>query len=536
MSEKKARIEIYDTTLRDGSQSEGVSLSVEDKLLMVEALDQLGVDYIEGGYPLSNPKDEAFFAEVVKRDLKHARIAAFGMTRRRGVNTEDDAGMRALLGSQTPVVTIVGKSWDLHVRQVLRVSEDENLGMIEDSVDLCARAGRHVIFDAEHFFDGWRVNPDYAVRTLRAAHEAGANRLVLCDTNGGTMPEQLVACIDAVRAALPHAALGIHTHNDNALAVANSLLAVEHGVTQVQGTINGIGERCGNADLTAVVANLLVKYSYDCLRPGTLEQLTEVSRFVYEVANLNLRHNQPFVGSAAFAHKGGMHVHAIQKDVSTYEHMDPSQVGNTRRILVSELSGIHSIAAKAPKKFNLTNDKPMQRKIVQAIKKLENEGYQFEAAEASFEVLIRKTLGGKWYAPLWTLDHYRCVIFKQGKDDSASTEAIVKLTVGGEVRHTVAEGEGPVDSLHDALCEALRPHYPSVDDLHLVDYKVRVVNTQAETAAKVRVVIDWHDAEDGAYFGSVGVSENIIDASWLALADAVEYKLLKELEKQDTRR
>ncbi len=531
MNDADQRIEIYDTTLRDGTQGQGVSLTGQDKLLVAQALDSLGVDYIEGGFPLSNPKDEAFFAEVRKLELRHARIAAFGMTRRKGIKAAEDTGTQALVKSEAPVITIVGKSWEMHVREVLHASNEENLGMIADSIEFCAQAGREVIFDAEHFFDGWRANPKYAIRTLEVAREAGASRLVLCDTNGGSLPEQIVECVEALRSAVPGARLGIHCHNDCGVGVANTLAAVAYGVTHVQGTINGIGERCGNADLTAIIPNLAVKYGCDCLRPGTLKNLAEVSRFVYEVANMNLRGNQPFVGAAAFAHKGGMHVDAVRKNVATYEHMDPALVGNTRRILVSELSGVSNIAAKAPEKFNLAKDKPKQRKILQAVMKLENEGYQFEAAEASFEVLIRKTLGGKWYKPLWSLDHYRCVIFKRGTSQNASTEAIVKLTVDGQVRHTVAEGQGPVDSLHAALCEALRPHYQAVDDVHLVDYKVRVVNTQAETAAKVRVVIDWHDAATGAYFGSVGVSENIIDASWLALVDAIEYKLLKEVEK-----
>jgi len=528
MSETETRIEIYDTTLRDGAQSEGVSLSIHDKLMIAEALDSLGVDYIEGGYPLSNPKDQAFFGEATKRRFKHARLVAFGMTRRKDSSAAEDEGMQALLASQAEVITIVGKSWDMHVREVLRVSEDENLSMISDSVGLCARADREVIFDAEHFFDGWLADPDYALRTLTAALEAGASCLVLCDTNGGTTPEKLTECVDAVRAELGEVRLGIHAHNDNALAVANSLLAVSHGVRHVQGTINGIGERCGNADLTAVIPNLIANYGYQCLRPGTLKQLTEVSRFVYEVANLNLRENQPFVGSAAFAHKGGMHVHAVRRNASTYEHIDPATIGNTRRILVSEVSGTSNIAAKAPEKFNLADDKISQRRILDKLMAMEAEGYQFEAAEASFEVLIRKTLGGKWYRPLWRLDHYRTVIFKQNAEEHPSCEAIVKLQIDGAVRHTVSEGQGPVDSLHAALCAALRETFPSVDELHLVDYKVRVVNTQAETAARVRVVIDWHNAADGAYFGSVGVSENIIDASWLALVDAVEYKLLNE--------
>jgi len=532
MSKTKQRVEIYDTTLRDGTQTQGVSLSLQDKLVLVDALDTLGVDYIEGGYPLSNPKDEAFFAEVRNRPLKHAKIAAFGMTRRKGVKAVDDTGMQALLASEAPVVMIVGKSWSLHVEQVLRADEDENLRMIADSVGLMVERGRTCMFDAEHFFDGWRANPNSALATLRAAHDAGASCLVLCDTNGGSLGEQIAECVQAVRAALPDAQLGVHCHNDADLAVANSLVAVVNGVRHVQGTVNGIGERCGNADLTAVIANLATKYGYEVLRPGTLKQLTEVSRFVYEVANLNFRDNQAFVGASAFAHKGGMHVHAVQRNTTTYEHMDPAVVGNARRILVSELAGVSNIAATAPKKFKIDGDKPSQQKILQALMDMENEGYQFEAAEASFELLIRKTLGGNWYRRLWELDHYRCIILRRD-NGAAGTEATVKVRVGDAMAHQVAEGDGPVDSLHKALRAALRPHFKCVDDLHLADYKVRVVNTAAETAAKVRVVIDWHDPTTGQYFGTVGVSENIIDASWLALVDAIEYKILTELESNE---
>ena len=524
------KVDIYDTTLRDGSQSEGISFALQDKLLIAEALDSLGVDYIEGGYPLSNPKDAAFFTEIRTKHLQHARVAAFGMTRRKGLAAADDEGMKALLATEAPVVTIVGKSWDMHVREVLRVSEQENLDMIADSLALMAREGREVIFDAEHFFDGWRANPDYAIATLKVAVQAGASCLSLCDTNGGSMPEQVAACVQAVRAVLPDAKLGVHCHNDTSLAVANSLVAVLNGCRHVQGTINGIGERCGNADLTAIVPNLVVKYGMGCLREGTLKNITEVSRFVYEVANLNLRENQPFVGSAAFAHKGGMHVHAVQRNTETYEHMDPAKIGNTRRILVSELSGVSNIAAKAGARYDIATNKAAQKKILDAVTHLENLGYQFEAAEASFDVLIRRTLGGAWYRRLWDLDHYRCIILRSN-GAKAITEATTKLTVDGRPMHTVAEGDGPVNSLHRALCAALRPFYPRVDDLHLVDYKVRVVNTAAETAAKVRVVIDWHDASGEAYFGSVGVSENIVDASWSALVDAMEYKVLTELEK-----
>jgi len=529
MNADRKRIEIYDTTLRDGVQAQGVSLTPEDRLQVAEALDVLGVDYIEGGYPLSNPKDKAFFVEIRKRGLRHARLAAFGMTRRKDSACAADAGMKALLQSEAPVVTVVGKAWDLHVKEVLRASPDENLAMVAESVAYLVASGREVIFDAEHFFRGWRDDASHALAVLRAAHEAGASRLVLCDTNGGSLPGQIAAGVDAARAALADAKLGIHCHNDSDTATANTLAAVEHGVTHVQGTINGLGERCGNADLTAIVPNLVLKCGYACLKDDTLGRLTEVSRHVYELANLNFRDNQPFVGLSAFAHKGGMHVHAVRRNTSTYEHVDPAEVGNTRRILVSELSGVSNIAAKAPAKFNLETDRNAQRKVLEAVMAQENEGYQFEAAEASFEMLIRRTFGGKWYRSLWELDHYRCVIFKQDKAD-ADTEAIVKLRVDGNLEHTVAEGDGPVDSLYTALRAALRGHYSCVDDLHLMDYKVRVVNTAAETAARVRVVIEWRDAAAETVFGSVGVNENIIDASWLALVDAIEYKVLSTME------
>jgi len=525
------RISVYDTTLRDGSQAEGVSFTLQDKLLIARALDELGVEYIEGGYPLSNPKDEAFFVEIRRQPLRHAKVAAFGMTRRKGTTADADEGMAALLRSEAPVVTIVGKSWDLHVHEVLRVSEQENLDMIADSVACIAKAGREVVYDAEHFFDGFAANPDYALATLRAALQAGAATLCLCDTNGGSTLERVGETVRRIARELPGVTLGIHTHNDCGLAVANSLMAVRNGATHVQGTINGIGERCGNADLTAVITNLAVKYGheYELLAPDSLARLTQTSRYVYEVANLNLRENQPFVGSAAFAHKGGMHVHAVQRIARSYEHMDPGVVGNSRRILVSELSGVSNIAATVGAKFNIADDKTAQRKILNEVTKLENEGWQFEAAEASFEVLLRKTLGGPWYKKLWELDHYRCFILRTN-GNKAVTEAAVILKVKGQSRHAVVDGDGPVDSLRKALWTTLQNSWLPVDDLHLMDYKVRVVNTAAETAARVRVVIDWRDGATNKYFGSVGVSENIIDASWLAITDAVEYKLLNALE------
>lgn len=526
MASEKRYVEVYDTTLRDGTQGENVSLSLEDKLLIAERLDALGVDYIEGGYPLSNPKDAAFFQQVAGRNIRRAKITAFGMTRRRGVKAAEDTGMRALIDSGAPVCTIVGKTWDLHVEQVLRVDLDENLRMIAESCEVCARAGREVIYDAEHFFDGYRANPAYAVRTLQAALDGGAARLVLCDTNGGSLPEFVAECVCDALARLPRAKLGIHTHNDSGLAVANSLAAIVHGAVHVQGTINGLGERCGNADLTTVVPNLVLKYGFDCGMGESLRSLTEVSRYVYELANLNMRENQPFVGLSAFAHKGGMHVHAVQRNTSTYEHVNPELVGNTRRILVSELSGASNIAAKAGAKFHIDQDRDAQKRILERVMELEAEGWQFESADASFELLVRRTLGGQWYpGALWELDHFRCNILRQN-GHPATTEGVVRLKVGGRDEYTVAEGDGPVNALDAALRKALSRHYPAIDALHLDDYKVRVVNATAETAAKVRVLIRFHDGEHS--FSTVGVSENIIEASWLALVDAIEYTLLRE--------
>jgi 2-isopropylmalate synthase len=521
-SPKARHVELYDTTLRDGTQGMGISLSLQDKLLIAARLDEVGIDYIEGGYPLSNPKDEAFFREVRSMKFKNARLAAFGMTRRRGLKAEDDDGMKALLGADTPVITIVGKTWDLHVTEVLRVSLDENLAMIADSVRLCRQAGRQVLYDAEHFFDGCQANPQYALKTLLAAQEAGATGIVLCDTNGGSLPARVADFVDQIK---PHVSvpLGIHCHNDAGLAVANTLEAIERGCVQAQGTINGIGERCGNVDLTTVASNLALKMGCDVLRPGGLQKLTELSRYVYEVANIMPRENQPYVGSGAFAHKGGMHVHAVRRITRSYEHVDPEAIGNARHILVSELSGASNIAEKLGKKFNIENDKKAQRRLLDRLQDLENEGYMFEAAEGSFELLCRKELG--LYHPLWALHRYMAVIVNK-EGSIQSTEAVVRLDVGGKVEHVVAEGNGPVDALSAALWKALRGHYPVIDHIKLRDYKVRVVNSRAGTAAKVRVTIEFFDEQTGQWLNTVGVSENIIDASWRALTDALELKLL----------
>jgi 2-isopropylmalate synthase len=515
------RVTIYDTTLRDGSQGEGVNFSLVDKLRLTRRLDDLGVDFIEGGYPLSNPKDFEYFQEARKLDLKHARVAAFGMTRRKNTSPENDTCLKALLDAGTSLVTLVGKTWDLHVREVLGTTLDENLNMIADSVSYCAGAGREVFYDAEHFFDGYRHNPEYALRTLQAAEAAGASVLILCDTNGGTLPDEVAEAVAAVRRQVK-AELGIHCHNDCDVAVANTLAAVARGATQVQGTMNGLGERCGNADLVSVIANLALKKGVEVLLPDSLPWLTEVSRFVYETANMNFRSNQPFVGASAFAHKGGMHTHAVGRLPATYEHLDPGAVGNERRILVSELSGQSTILAKTTK-YNLTHDRALMQQILAQVQDLENAGYEFEAAEASFDLLVQKAAGR--YRPWFERLAYRVNIEAEA-GGAPVTEATVKVRVGGQVMHTVSEGDGPVNALDEALRKALLPTYPRLAELHLTDYKVRVVNARAETAARVRVVVEWRDG--GEVWGTVGVSENVIEASWLALQDAVEYKLFKD--------
>lgn len=528
---RSRRIEIYDTTLRDGTQGGRVSLSLVDKLKIAQMLDEIGIDFIEGGYPLSNPKDQAFFEEASRINFKTSKICAFGMTRRKDVLSKDDLGMQALVSSGAPIITIVGKAWDLHVDEVLRVGRDENLAMICDSVSFCREQGtacEQVFYDAEHFFDGYRANTSYALATLTAALDGGASRIVLCDTNGGSLPAWISQVVSEVQEAVGASVkLGIHTHNDSGLAVANSLAGLDAGCVQVQGTINGIGERCGNVDLTTVVANLRLKMGSECLNCDALRRLTEVSRFVYELANLSLEHGQPFVGPGAFAHKGGMHVHAVRRVASSYEHIEPDQVGNTRRVLVSELSGASNVAAVLGDKFDVDKDK--QRTVLNRVQELEHQGYQFEAALASFELLLYEVLDRR--PILWELDHYRCVILKR-PDEPSSTEAIVRLRVGEAVEHQVADGDGPVNALDGALRKSLKVHYPQINHVYLTDYRVRVVNPTAESAAKVRVVADFAVRSNKLNsverrFSTVGVSENIIDASWEAIADAFDYYLIE---------
>src|SRR3954471_3902994 len=517
-------IQIYDTTLRDGTQGEGVSLSLQDKLQITPRLDEIGIDFIEGGYPASNTKDAEYFQRATKLPLKQAKICAFGMTRRRGMKAADDSGIQALVAAETPVVTIVGKTWDFHVTEVLRVSLQENLDMIAETVGYLAGQGREVFYDAEHFFDGYKANPEYAAQTILAAAKAGAKLVILCDTNGGSLPEAVAEWTRAAAKALEPAkvAVGIHTHNDGELAVANSLAAVDAGAVQVQGTINGIGERCGNADLISVMANLGLKKGYHVLGGRRLTHLTELSRFVYEIANLNHRNNQPFVGQSAFAHKGGMHVHAIARATSSYEHMDPALVGNERRILVSELSGRSNIVALTAR-HKLADDKDLMDKILKQVVDLEAQGYHFETAEASFDMLVQRVAGT--FRPHFERVKYHVGVSTQG-DGQPVTEATVKIRVHGEERLEVAEGDGPVNALDAAMRKALNGDFPGLRDMRLIDYKVRVVNSEAGTAARIRVLIESSDHQD--VWGTIGVSENIIEASWLALVDAIEYKLYKD--------
>ncbi len=543
-------IEIYDTTLRDGAQGEGVSFSLEDKVLIARRLDSLGFDYVEGGFPLSNPKDAEFFQRLAKEPLKHSKLCAFGMTRRRGMKPDDDPGIKALLDANTPVVTIVGKTHDFHVTDVLRVSLEENLAMISETVVYFVAAGREVVYDAEHFFDGWRANPEYAAKTIQAAAAAGAARIVMCDTNGGTLPEE-VAVRTREAAAAVDVPLGIHCHNDCELAVANSLAAVDAGAIHVQGTVNGLGERCGNTDLVSMIGNLaLKKQGYEVLglrnpppskggvRGGIpdagqqsvssgsqtpLHHLTELSRYVYEIANMNFRTNQPFVGTSAFAHKGGMHVHAVAKAAHSYEHIDPALVGNERRVLVSELSGRSNIIALAVK-HKLAHDNDSMKDVLDEIVRKENLGYQYEAAEASFELLVRQhTTGHTWH---FIRDDYQ--IFVTGRAGAAITRAVVKVIVDNERHLDAAEGDGPVNALDAALRKVLSStgKFPGLAEMHLVDYKVRVINGEAGTAARVRVTIESQDSSDR--WTTVGVHENVIEASWEALAESIEYKLCKD--------
>jgi len=516
-------IEIYDTTLRDGTQGLGVNLSLPDKIAITKWFDAFGIAYIEGGWPGSNPKDLAYFQEARQLDLAHSKIAAFGSTRHGKHAASEDPNLRELVASGADVTCIFGKSWDLHVTDALRVSLDDNLEMISDSVEfLRKKTERPVFYDAEHFFDGFRNNGAYALETVRAAVEAGASRIVLCDTNGGSLPAQIAAAVRAVRERFPAAKLGIHVHNDSGLAVANPLAAVESGCIQVQGTMNGLGERCGNVDLTTVIANLELKLGLRCVPPESLPRLTELSRFVWERLNAVGPVNQPYVGVSAFAHKGGVHVSAMQRNPKTYEHVAPESVGNTRQILVSELAGRSNVLAKLSHRYPELTDAKIASLVLTEVQERENEGYSYEAADGSFDLLVRRKLGT--WRPAFELHYYRVHGIGTGSGVSDPVEATVKLTVSGEQRLCVAEGNGPVDALNHALLEALTPAFPILETMHLTDYRVRVVNSADGTAAKVLVLIEHRI--DHTSFGTVGVSANIIEASWRALVEAVEYVVL----------
>ena len=516
------KIKLYDTTLRDGMQAEGVSFSLEDKLAIARCLDQLGLDYIEGGYAASNPKEIQFFAEAARLNLKNAKIAAFGNTRRADTGVSDDVSLNTMLACKTQAATLVGKTWDMHVTEVLGCSLDENLTICSESVEYLKKHGVETIFDAEHFFDGYKENPEYAIKVLAAAASAGADSIVLCETNGGCMPDQVYEITKTVCEQFGDIIIGIHTHNDTDCATANSLAAVRAGAKHVQGTINGLGERCGNANLCVIIPNLAFKMGLEVLNPEKIKTLTEVSRYVFEVGNLSPIMNMPYVGESAFAHKGGLHVDALRKSKRTYEHITPELVGNARRFLISELSGRSTVLAEL-EKAKIAEDKQLARKILIRIQELENEGYQFEAADASFDLLVKKIMGT--YKPFFDLIKYHVTVEKRANGSNV-TEATVKLRVGDKTEHVVGEGDGPVNALDAALRKSLENFYPSINEVHLFDYKVRVVNAGAGTAARVRVIIESRDKN--SIWGTVGVSENIIEASWQALVDSVEYKLQKD--------
>ncbi|MFZ5596814.1 MAG: citramalate synthase [Bacillota bacterium] len=516
-------VEIYDTTLRDGAQGEGISFSVEDKVKIARKLDSMGFHYVEGGWPGSNPKDMDFFRRVAEQPLKNSTVTAFGSTRRPNIEAANDSNLKSILDSGVRAATLVGKTWDFHVTNALNTTLEENLAMIRESVAFLRGKGLSVLYDAEHFFDGLKANREYALATLAAAVEGGACTLVLCDTNGGSLLTDIYDAVAEVAGRFKNIRLGIHCHNDSDMAVASSVMAVMAGAGQVQGTINGYGERCGNANLCSIIPVLSLKCGIETIPGENMKRLTELSRYVSEVANLHPVSGQPFVGGSAFAHKGGIHVSAIMKSSRTYEHMDPELVGNRRRVLVSELSGLSNLMYKY-KELNLDLElqKEENRELLERIKEMENQGYQFEGAEGSFELLLRKLKTG--YKDPFKLESLR-VIIEMGTDGSTNSQSVIKISVGDKVVHTAAEGNGPVNALDNALRKALDEFYPCIRSMHLTDYKVRVLDEKDGTGAQVRVLIETGDGK--RTWGSVGVSENIIEASWKALVDSIAYGLLK---------
>ncbi|MCW8860384.1 MAG: citramalate synthase [Deltaproteobacteria bacterium] len=518
------RVLLYDTTLRDGTQAEDISFQVEDKVRIAKRLDELGIDYIEGGWPGSNPKDISFFQAIRHETLSHSKIAAFGSTRRAKVTPAEDNNIQMLIEAKPDTVTIFGKSWDFHVREALRISLEENLELINDSLIYLKEHVAEVIYDAEHFFDGYKANPEYALQSLKAAADAQVDCIVLCDTNGGTLPHEIPAIMKAVRKTVS-TPLGIHAHNDSECAVANSLIAVDCGAVHVQGTMNGFGERCGNANLCSIIPSLSLKLKRDCLIDGKLASLRSASRYVYELANLTPNKHNAYVGNSAFAHKGGVHVSAIQRHPETYEHIRPELVGNRTRVLVSDLSGRSNILVKAEEcGIELDSKDPVTLEILEDIKALENKGFQFEGAEASFELLMLKAMGKlKHY---FTVNAFRVIDTLRESDKAPVSEATIKVKVGGKIEHTAADGNGPVNALDTAMRNALVSFYPQIAEVKLLDYKVRVLPSSQGTDSVIRVLVESGDRD--SRWGTVGVSSNVIDASYQALADALTYKLYKD--------
>ena len=521
------KVFIYDTTLRDGSQMEGVNFSLEDKIRIAQKLDEFGIHYIEGGWPYANPKDNLFFQKAKKLNFINAKLTAFGSTRKPNKKVSEDPQVEALIKAETPVVTIFGKSWDLHVTEALKTTLEENINMIYETVEYLKRYVDEVIFDAEHFFDGYKANPEYAIQVLEAAVKGGADWIVLCDTNGGTLPHEIYEITKKVREVFPDAKIGIHAHNDSETAVANSLMAVLAGARQVHGTINGIGERTGNANLCSIIPNLQLKLGFEVVPLENLRKLTELAHFVAEISNMPLPRNMPYVGESAFTHKGGVHASAVLKRTETYEHINPELVGNRRKITVSDLAGRSNLIFKL-KEFGIEVDpkSPELKKLIDKIKELEKEGYHFEAAEASLELLIKRHFG--LVRNYFDFDAYRVLIAKRKGDESPISEATVRLSVEGVEEHTASLGNGPINALDKALRKALEEFYPNLKELQLIDYKVRIINESEGTSAKVRVLIESTDGK--RKWGTVGVSENVIEASWIALRDSIIYKLMKDEE------
>jgi 2-isopropylmalate synthase len=521
------RVSIYDSTLRDGAQAQGISYSVEDKLKIIERLDALGVSHIEAGNPGSNPKDLEFFERVRSLRLERARIIAFGSTRKVGIAVEDDANVQSLLKAGTASIAIFGKSWDYHVSDILRTTLDENLRMIGDTVRYLKQQGREVVYDAEHFFDGYKANSDYAMATLRAAADAGADYLCLCDTNGGSFPREVYDIVATVvgRFAVP---IGIHCHNDCEMAVANSVMAVQAGARQVQGTINGVGERCGNANLCSIVPDLQLKLGFECIPAERMEDLVSVARSVSDIANMPHNEKAAYVGGDAFAHKGGMHIDAVVKNPQSYEHINPEIVGNSRRLLMSEVAGRSTLLARIRRiDPSLDKDSPETKRVLDRLKELEHEGYQFEAAENSFELVVRRLLGR--YQPFFELKEFK-VIVNEPSVNGVNSSAMIKIRVGDQEELTAAEGDGPVNALDKAVRRALERFYPAIAEIRLTDYKVRVLDSDNASAAKVRVLIESTDHRES--WTTIGVSTDIIDASWRALVDSIEFKLLHDQERR----